>query len=75
MLMKRKLYHRVYDVLVAGGGVSGCAAALAAARNGAEVLLLEQRGYLGAVSYTHLDVYKRQLQRPVMPHRENVSYS
>ena len=45
--MEGKLYHRTYDVLVAGGGVSGCAAALAAARNGAEVLLLEQRGYLG----------------------------
>lgn len=45
--MKEMDYTVPYDVLVAGGGVSGCAAALAAARNGAKVLVLEQRGYLG----------------------------
>lgn len=33
------------DVLVAGGGIAGISAALAAARNGADVLLLE-RGYM-----------------------------
>jgi hypothetical protein len=36
-----------YDVLVAGGGLAGCAAALAAAREGVRVLLVERHGYLG----------------------------
>lgn len=40
---------REVDVLVAGGGPAGVAAALAAARNGASVLLVEQRGYLGGM--------------------------
>jgi hypothetical protein len=37
------------DVLVVGGGPAGIAAAIAAARNGAETLLIEQRGYLGGM--------------------------
>ncbi|MBQ8655241.1 MAG: FAD-dependent oxidoreductase [Clostridia bacterium] len=35
------------DVLVCGGGTAGFAAALAAARNGADVLLIEHKGYIG----------------------------
>ncbi|MDR2674021.1 MAG: FAD-dependent oxidoreductase [Opitutaceae bacterium] len=35
------------DVLVAGGGVSGAVAAIAAARAGARVLLVEEQGFLG----------------------------
>lgn len=38
------------DVLVAGGGVAGCAAALAAARQGAKVTLLENGGTLGGAA-------------------------
>jgi len=38
------------DVLVAGGGMAGCAAALAAARAGAETILLERNGCLGGVA-------------------------
>jgi hypothetical protein len=38
------------DVMVAGGGPAGVAAALAAARSGASVLLVEQRGYLGGMA-------------------------
>jgi ribulose 1,5-bisphosphate synthetase/thiazole synthase len=37
------------DVLVAGGGTAGAVAAIAAARNGADVLLVERRGFLGGM--------------------------
>ena len=45
--MKKPVYDRRYDIVVAGGGVSGAVAALAAARCGADVLVVEQCGYLG----------------------------
>ena len=38
------------DVLVAGGGVSGCAAGIAAARAGANTMLVERNGVLGGVA-------------------------
>jgi len=38
------------DVLVAGGGVAGCAAAVSAARAGARTILLERNGCLGGVA-------------------------
>jgi len=41
------VYDTYYDVIVAGGGVSGTAAAISAARSGAKTLILEQAGYLG----------------------------
>ncbi len=44
----------VYDVLVAGGGTAGVIAAIAAARNGASVLLLERGGFLGGHLATQL---------------------
>ncbi|MDB5084625.1 MAG: dependent oxidoreductase [Bacilli bacterium] len=37
------------DVVVVGGGPAGIAASMAAARNGAKTLLIEQRGYLGGM--------------------------
>ncbi|WP_405110646.1 FAD-dependent oxidoreductase [Paenibacillus sp. FSL K6-1217] len=40
---------REVDVLVAGGGPAGVAAAIAAARSGARTLLIEQRGFLGGM--------------------------
>ena len=36
-----------YDVVVVGGGVSGCAAAIASARVGAKTILIERFGILG----------------------------
>jgi hypothetical protein len=38
------------DVLVVGGGSAGLSAAVAAARNGADVLLIERFGYLGGLA-------------------------
>lgn len=43
------IYHRC-GVLVVGGGPSGCAAAYAAARAGADVVLLERYNHLGGLS-------------------------
>ncbi|MEI9963978.1 MAG: FAD-dependent oxidoreductase [Caulobacteraceae bacterium] len=43
------VYHRC-DVLVVGGGPSGCAAALSAARAGADVAVLERYNHLGGLS-------------------------
>ena len=36
-----------YDLIVVGGGISGVAAAVAAARDGISVLLIEKYGCLG----------------------------
>jgi len=38
------------DVVVAGGGPSGVVAAIAAARNGADVMLIERYGFLGGMT-------------------------
>lgn len=38
------------EVLVVGGGSAGCAAAIAASREGADTLLIEQFGFLGGTS-------------------------
>ncbi|HET7119897.1 MAG TPA: FAD-dependent oxidoreductase [Solirubrobacterales bacterium] len=42
--------HDVTDVLVVGGGPAGCAAAVAAARLGAKVTLVERYNHLGGLS-------------------------
>ncbi|MHB1317364.1 MAG: FAD-dependent oxidoreductase [Anaerolineae bacterium] len=39
-----------YDVVIAGGGIAGVAAAVAAARNGASVCLLEKESALGGLA-------------------------
>ena len=43
-----------YDVIVVGGGISGVAAALAAARNGSKVLLVEKTTVLGGLATSGL---------------------
>lgn len=40
-------YYGKYDVVVCGGGTSGCAAAISCARTGAKTLLIERLGVLG----------------------------
>lgn len=41
---------RIWDLIVCGGGFTGVAAAVAAAREGAQVLLIEKNGYLGGAA-------------------------
>ena len=43
-------FYRNYDIIVAGGGVSGMAAALAAVREGKKVLLIEKTCTLGGLA-------------------------
>ena len=43
-------FYRHYDIIVAGGGVSGMAAALAAVREGKKVLLIEKTCTLGGLA-------------------------
>ena len=46
----RKLPATHFDVVIAGGGTAGVVAALAAARQGAKTVLLENKGYTGGVA-------------------------
>ncbi|NLG48699.1 MAG: FAD-dependent oxidoreductase [Chloroflexi bacterium] len=45
-------HEEVWDVVVAGGGMAGITAAVAAARTGAKTLLIEQAGWLGGIGIT-----------------------
>ncbi|MBR26823.1 MAG: sarcosine oxidase subunit alpha [Rhodobacteraceae bacterium] len=45
-------FYATYDVLIAGGGTSGLAAALAAGASGARVLVVEQSGWWGGRAAT-----------------------
>lgn len=44
--------YPLFDVLVAGGGMAGIAAVIAAARAGAKTLLIEKAGWLGGIGIT-----------------------
>ncbi len=48
--VKKTRVFKEADVLVAGGGVAGVAAAVAAARNGARTVLVERYGHLGGLA-------------------------
>ena len=43
-------YKKQYDVVVAGAGIAGCAAALAAARRGSRVALIEKQTLIGGLA-------------------------
>ena len=45
-----------YDVIVCGGGIAGCCAALAASRYGLSTLLLQDRGVLGGCNSSEIRV-------------------
>ena len=53
------------DVLVCGGGCAGCAAALGAAKAGADVILLERGTYLGGIAASSMisNVYNHYVTR------------
>jgi hypothetical protein len=46
----KKLPVRHFDVVVAGGGTAGLFAAIAAGRQGANVMLIESKGYCGGIA-------------------------
>ena len=55
-----------YDIIIIGGGPAGCAAAIAAARDGAKTLLVEATGVLGGMVrrlYT-VELQKKSLPKP-----------
>lgn len=48
--MEKNIYEQLnYDVVIIGGGPAGVTAAIAAARGGASVLLVERHGFLGGM--------------------------
>jgi hypothetical protein len=48
-VLKKGMVIFMYDIIVVGGGISGCTAAISAARCGVKVLLIEQYGFLGGM--------------------------
>ncbi len=54
-----------FDVMVAGGGVAGCSAALVAARLGLRVALVQNRPVLGGNASSEIDIPPRGLARSV----------
>ena len=50
--------EKQFDIIVIGGGIAGCSAALAARREGCRVLLLEKLTVLGGLATTgHIVIY------------------
>ena len=45
----KKLPVREFDVVIAGGGTAGVMAAIASARQGAKMALIELKGYTGGI--------------------------
>ena len=47
-------FSKKYDIAVAGAGIAGCAAALAAARRGCRVALIEKQALIGGLATSGL---------------------
>ena len=58
-----------FDIIVIGGGTSGCAAAISAARNGASVMLIEELGYLGGAATS---TYVTPMMKTILPDGTNL---
>ncbi len=67
-LVAKKQHSRVdKDVIVVGGGTAGFVAAISAARNGASVLLLEQRDHLGGTHSGGMVMMIRSMRHMAAP--------
>lgn len=55
-----------FDLVVVGGGVPGCAAALAAARNGSTVALIQDRSVLGGNASSEVGLGPRGFKTPLV---------
>ncbi len=49
--------HGPYDLVVVGGGIAGCAAAISAARHGCQVALVQDRPILGGNASSEIQVW------------------
>ena len=59
-----------YDVIVAGGGTAGFAAAVSAAREGAKTLVIEEMGHLGG---TPVSTYVTPMMKTILPDGTNLT--
>ena len=65
MSILREMTGKVWDLIVVGGGLTGVAAAVAARREGLDVLIVEKAGFLGGAPGT-------LLINPFMPYATTV---
>lgn len=56
----------IFDVIVVGGGVPGCSAALTAARLGERVAIVQDRPYLGGNASLEIGLSPRGMNRPLI---------
>ena len=63
--MNNERVLKTVDVLVVGGGMAGCAAAVAAARAGAGTMLVERNGFLGGIASSSMisNIYNHYITR------------